>query len=180
MKPLQEAARAGIAASMLDFVKSLFVRHERDVDQVANLKAGVAAVAGMLLVSQLARWTGQPLLLAPLGATAVLLFAQPSSPLAQPINVMLGYLVGAIVCESAFFLIATPHLAAAVAVGVTVVLMRGLRVTHPPAGALPILAFGERLHGLQLFGVVFVGCVTLVALALIVHRIPPRRDYPLR
>ncbi len=149
------------------------------MDTAANIKAGFAAVAGMLLVGQLALWTGQPLLLAPLGATSALLFAQLSSPLAQPVNVMMGYLVGSLVCEAAFFAIPAEWVAVAVAVGGTVVLMRALRVTHPPAGALPILAFGEGLHGLRLFGSVFVGCLVLIALALAVHRIPPRRQYPL-
>jgi CBS-domain-containing membrane protein len=154
-------------------------RHESSVDTVANLKAGLAAIVGMLIVAQLAHWTGQPLLLAPLGATSTLLFAQPSSPLAQPVNVMMGYLVGCLVCEAAFFAIPAEWIAVAVAVGATVVLMRALRVTHPPAGALPILAFGQGLHGVRLFAVVFVGSVVLILLALAVHRIPPRRNYPL-
>lgn len=158
----------------------LLTRHEREVDDVANLKAGIAAILGMLAVGYLAYVSGQPLLLAPLGSTSVLLFAQPSSPMAQPINVMMGFLVGAVVCEAVFFLLPGTWLAAAVSVGIAIVLMRSFRVTHPPAGALPILAFGQGLHGVKLFAVVFVGCSILVALALIVHRIPPRRQYPLR
>jgi len=161
------------------FIRTLTTRHEREVDHVANIKAGIAAAFAMLLMAQLARYTGQPLLLAPLGATAALLFAQPSSPLAQPLNVMGGYFVGVCVCELSFFLLPSPTIAAAVAVGWTVVIMRGLRVTHPPAGALPILAFGSQIHGVGLFLGGFVGCVTLISMAFVVHRIPPRRVYPL-
>lgn len=165
--------------SIAYLIKMLFTHHEREIDHAANIKAGFAAVLGMLLVVQLAKYTAQPLLLAPLGATAALLFAQPTSPLAQPLNVMGGYFIGACVCELSFYVILAPELAAAVAVGVTVVTMRQLRVTHPPAGALPILAFGSQLHGLGLVVAGFVGCVTLILLAFIVHRIPPRRTYPL-
>lgn len=160
-------------------IRTLLTHHEREIDHVANIKGGIAATIGMLLMAQLANYTGQPLLLAPLGATAALLFAQPSSPLAQPFNVMGGYLVGAIVCELSFFLLPWPEVAAAMAVGWTVIIMRGLRVTHPPAGALPILAFGSHIHGTGLFLAGFVGCVTLITMAFIVHRIPPRRVYPL-
>ncbi len=159
--------------------RNLFVRHEPPVDQIANLKAGIGAVLGLCAVGWLAAMTGLPLLLAPMGATAALLFGQPSSPLAQPLNVMAAYLIGTIVCEAAFFAFPGGWLAAAVAVGVTVVLMRGLRVTHPPAGAIPILGLGERLHGVDLFVVMFVACVVLIVLAAIVHSIPPRRVYPL-
>lgn len=169
-----------LTAQVRSLIVRLLTRHEREVDDVANLKAGIAAIAGMLAVGYLAFVSGQPLLLAPLGSTSVLLFAQPSSPMAQPINVMMGFLIGAIVCEGVFFLLPGTWLAAAVSVGIAIVLMRSFRVTHPPAGALPILAFGQGLHGVKLFAVVFVGYSILVALALIVHRIPPRRQYPLR
>nr|WP_295465779.1 HPP family protein [Mesorhizobium sp.] len=163
-----------------DFLKSLVARHERPVDGMSNVKAGIAAIVGMLAVGYLAYVTGQPLLLAPLGSTSVLLFAQPSNPLSQPINVMMGFLIGAVVCEAVFFALPGTWLAAAVSVGLAIILMRAFRVTHPPAGALPILAFGQGLHGVKLFAVVFVGCTLLLALAFIVHRIPPRREYPLR
>ena len=169
-----------LSVQIRSLVERLLTRHERKVNDVANLKAGIAAIVGMLAVGYLAHVSGQPLLLAPLGSTSVLLFAQPSSPMAQPINVMMGFLTGAVVCEAVFFLLPGTWLAAAVSVGVAIVLMRAFRVTHPPAGALPILAFGQGLHGVKLFAVVFVGCTLLVVLALIVHRIPPRREYPLR
>jgi CBS-domain-containing membrane protein len=70
--------------------------------------------------------------------------------------------------------------AGAVAVGFTVVIMRALRVTHPPAGAVPILGFGNGIHGTSLLLVIMAGVAILVAIALVVHAIPPRRTYPLR
>lgn len=179
---MRARAAAGSEASRFlaaGFLNGLFARHERPVDGASNIKAGIAAILGMLAVGYLAYLTGQPLLLAPLGSTSVLLFAQPSNPLAQPINVMMGFLIGAVVCEAVFFVLPGTWLAAAVSVGLAIILMRAFRVTHPPAGALPIMAFGQGLHGVKLFAIVFVGCTLLLALALIVHRIPPRREYPL-
>ena len=52
---------------------------------------------GIGAVGALAALTHLPLLLAPLGASAVLIFGQPASPLAQPANVFGGYLVATIV-----------------------------------------------------------------------------------
>ncbi|MGD9914288.1 MAG: HPP family protein [Rhizobiaceae bacterium] len=165
---------------MRELLRTLLIRHEPAVDQRSNVKAGIGAILGMLAVGELAILTDLPLLIAPLGATVVLLFGQPSSPLAQPINIMLGYLVGTLCCEVAFFLVPLEWQAAAVAVGVAVVAMRALRVTHPPAGAIPIMAFGDDLHGLKLFAIVLIACVILIAIALVVHRIPPVREYPKR
>ncbi len=164
---------------MRKLARRFLTRHETRVDPIANLKAGIGAALAMGIVGLLASLTGLPLLLAPLGATAALLFGQPSSPLAQPINVMFGYLVGALICEATFFILPGVWIAAAVAVGVTIVVTRALRVTHPPACALPILTFGEPIHGFLLFTVLLVGCAAIVSLAVIVHGIAPRRDYPL-
>jgi CBS-domain-containing membrane protein len=165
---------------MPDFLRALLARHETTVDPVSNLKAGIGAAVGMSMVGALAVLTGLPLLIAPLGSTSVLLFGQPSSPLAQPVNIMGGYLVATLVCEAMFLLFPGVWVATALAVGAAVVLMRALRVTHPPAGAIPIFGYASASHGLTLFAVILIGSIALIALALAVHAIPPRRQYPLR
>jgi CBS-domain-containing membrane protein len=162
-----------------EYVKALYRRHEPPLRLVPNLKAGAGAIAGVAMVGGLATLTGLPLLLAPFGATSALLFGRPTSSLAQPVNVMGGYLIATIACDAAFFLFPHAWLAAAVAVGVAVIVMRWARVTHPPACAMPILGYDANFHGVELFATVFVGAVLLISLALIVHRIPPRRRYPL-
>ncbi len=160
-------------------LRAAFVRHETIVDQGSNLKAGFGAILCMAIVGTLAARTGQPLLFAPLGATAVLVFGQPSSPLAQPINLMGGYLIGTIVSELAFFAFPGEMMAASVAVGVSIFLMRWMRVTHPPAGAVPIMGFAGAVHGLQLFSVILASCIITIAIGDVIHRLPPRRLYPL-
>ncbi|MDT9091827.1 HPP family protein, partial [Escherichia coli] len=69
---------------MKAFLKAFFVRHEPPVALRANLRAGLAAIAGIALVGGLATWIELPLLIAPLGPTSGLLFGQPSSALSQP------------------------------------------------------------------------------------------------
>ncbi len=161
------------------YLRALTRRRERKIPLSAIAKGGLGAFAGVALVGALATLTGLPLLLAPFAATCALLFGQPSSRLAQPINVMGGYLIATIACDAAFFTFPHAWLAAAAAVGIAVIAMRWARVTHPPACAMPILGYDASFHGLELFFTVFVGAVLLIALALIVHRIPPRRRYPL-
>lgn len=162
-----------------EFLKSFLHRRERPIHFGPAVKGGLGAIAGVAMVGELATLTGLPLLLAPFGATSALLFGQPTSRLAQPINVMGGYLIATIACDAAFFLFPDAWLAAAVAVGLAVIVMRWARVTHPPACAMPILGYDANFHGLELFFTVFVGAVLLIGLALIVHSIPPRRRYPL-
>ena len=45
---------------------------------------------------------------------------------------------------------------------------------------IPLVASATPFQGNMLFGAVLIGSVSLVALALLHHRIPPRHDYPRR
>ena len=80
-------------------------------------------------------------LFAPLGATAVLVFAVPSSPLAQPWNCVVGNAVSAL--YTLLLLCAfpsLPHIAlATLAVTGAVLLMFLLRALHPPGGAVALM-----------------------------------------
>lgn len=162
-----------------EYLHALLRRHEKPLPLWAISKGAIGAFAGVAMVGELAALTGLPLLLAPFAATAALLFGQPTSRLAQPINVMAGYLIACIACDAAFFMFPQAWLAAAAAVGIAIMAMRWARVTHPPACAMPILGYDANFHGFELFFTVLVGAALLVALALVVHRIPPRRRYPL-
>jgi CBS-domain-containing membrane protein len=155
-------------------------RHEPKGHWHGQLKAGIGASIGMLAVGGLAVMTGIPLLIAPFGATAVLIFGQPKSPLAQPANVFAGYLIAAIVGSLAMALAPGLWWSAAIAVGVSIAAMQLLRVTHPPAGAVPLVAFASHLPAELLFTVVVVGALALIAIAVLHHAIPPRHQYPLR
>lgn len=159
-------------------IRSFTTRHEPSGQFLSHMKSGSGAVLGMSMVGALSSFTGLPLLIAPLGATAVLLFGQPASPLAQPMNIFGGYLVAAIVGAVAVAAFPGMWWAAAVAVGVAVALMLILRVTHPPAGALPLVATASPFQGATLFVVVLVGSISLVGLAIVHHWIPPRTRYP--
>lgn len=135
-------------------------------------------MVGIGTVGGLASLTELPLLIAPLGATVVLLFGQPASPVAQPINIFAGYLLGTIVGVGSMSLFPGVWWAAAIAVGLVIALMLMLRVTHPPAGAVPLVALASPLQSASLFFTILIACISLLGLALIHHRIPPRTQYP--
>jgi len=81
-----------------------------------------------------------PLLIAPMGASAILMFAVPASPLAQPWPVIGGHLVAALVGVTLAHLIKAPLLAAPLAVALSFGLMTVLRCVHPPSGAIALIA----------------------------------------
>jgi len=143
------------------------------------LKSGLGAVIAMLIVGALTVETGLPLLIAPFGATAVLLFAQPKSPLAQPANVIGGYVIASLAVFLFAILLPDMWWTAAIGVGCAIAGMSLLRLTHPPAGAIPLVAYGSHQTASTIFIVVVVGGTLLVALAVIHHFIPPKTQYPL-
>ncbi|VEA74072.1 HPP family [Serratia rubidaea] len=77
---------------------------------------------------------------APMGASAVLLFAVPASPLAQPWSIVGGNLVAALIGVSCGKLIGDPGLACGVAACLAIGVMFKLRCLHPPSGAVALTA----------------------------------------
>lgn len=84
-------------------------------------------------------WTAI-LLVAPMGASAVLIFAVPASPLAQPWSVIGGNVISAIVGVGIASMVSSPALASGLAVGGAILAMSLLRCLHPPGGAAALTA----------------------------------------
>lgn len=97
----------------------------------AALAIGVLAVAGDSFAT--------PLIMAPFGATAVLVFGVPKSPLAQPKNVIFGHLITAFIGISFVQFVGVTPYTMAIATGLAVSAMLLTDTTHPPAGANPLL-----------------------------------------
>ena len=159
-------------------IRHFTARHEPSGQFVSHLKSGAGAVMGIGAVGGLSAAIELPLLIAPLGATVVLLFGQPASPLAQPINIFGGYLLATILGVGAALAFPGIWWVAGLAVGLSIAAMLMLRITHPPAGAVPLVALASPLQSMSLFPTILIACVSLVGLALVHHRLPPRVAYP--
>ena len=118
--------------------------------------------------------------MAPLGASAVLVFAVPSSPLAQPWAVVGGNTVSALVGIACVHAVGSPELAAALAVGLAIALMFALRCLHPPGGASALLvALGGVTDPRFALYPVLVNSLLLVAVGMAYNQ-ATRRSYPHR
>gem|GEM_PF-4385134 len=87
----------------------------------------MGALSALLLLSLLSIWSRQLLIVAPLGASSVLLFGYPRSPLAQPRNLLLGNALGGLVGVVSGQWLGTGPLVLALAVALTIVLGQQLR-----------------------------------------------------
>lgn len=93
---------------------------------------------------------GAAMLVASMGATAVLLFAVPHGALSQPWAVLVGHGVSALIGVTCAWLVPGDMLASALAVGLAIGAMHYLRAIHPPGGATALTAVvgGPQVHAL--------------------------------
>ncbi len=146
-------------------------------------RAFLGAGFGILVTALLARWwvggdgSATPWLVAPLGASAVLVFAVPASPLAQPWSVIGGNVISALIGSACAHLIGDPAWAAAMAVAAAIAAMFALRCLHPPGGASALLAaLGAVGPGFALFPML-VDSALLVTAGVVYNQLTGRR-YP--
>ncbi|WP_176590974.1 HPP family protein [Sphingobium sp. EM0848] len=143
--------------------------------KAASGAIGGIAITGLLCGLMLGNGIAHPLLVAPMGASAVLLFAVPASPLAQPWSVFGGNVVSALTGITIAKLIPDPTIAAALAVGCAIGVMSLMRCLHPPGGAVALSTVLGATHGAPSYMFAFVpvavNTALLVAVAIIFHRL---------
>ncbi|SEJ64699.1 CBS domain-containing membrane protein [Sphingobium sp. AP50] len=149
--------------------------------KAASGAIGGIAITGLLCGLMLGNGLAHPLLVAPMGASAVLLFAVPASPLAQPWPVLGGNVISALVGIFVAKAVPDPTIAAALAVGAAIAIMSLLRCLHPPGGAVALSAAlgAKTVASSYMFALVPVGVNTLLLLvvAILFHRVTGQ-NYP--
>ena len=125
-------------------------------------------------------------LAASFGSSVVVVFGYPDNEFAQPKNVLFGHLLCALVGilfvilfkisqdRSIFFL------TIGVAVGISVMLMMALKITHPPAGGNTILVMLTQDSFQFLIFPILVGTITIIIGGVIYNRIILKKKYPLK
>jgi CBS domain-containing membrane protein len=125
-----------------------------------------------------------PWFIAPMGASAVLLFAVPSSPLAQPWSIIGGNLVAALIGVTCARWVPDAALAGALAGSLAIAAMFSLRCLHPPSGAVALTAVlgGPAVRALGYAFVLWPVAIDslLLLMAALLFNVSARRRYPHR
>ena len=147
------------------------------------IRSLVGGTISIFILLTLTKLTGNLYIMAPFGATCVILYAVSQSPLAQPRNVIFGHLISAFI--GLFFLKFLPAstLMIALSVGCAIALMQVFKCVHPPAGANPlvILLTANSIHYEWSFLIfpVLLGAISLVFVAVIVNNIKTQHKWPI-
>ncbi|MBP1873673.1 hypothetical protein LPJGGPFB_03098 [Ensifer adhaerens] len=159
-------------------MRHFFFRHQPPIHIGRGLIAGIGGLVAIAAVGALTNIVGEPLLMAPFGASCVLIFSVAGSPLSQPANVVGGHLVATFVGLVLRALFPNEWWAVGLAVGAAIALMAALRITHPPAGANPLVVFASDPGFEFLLFPVLTGSLILVAVGTLFHRFG-KVEYPL-
>lgn len=137
---------------------------------------GAVAIGALALIADI---SDSGLLAAAFGASCVLVFTVPEAPLSQPVNVVGGHLVAASCGLLVASVLPVAWWSVALAVGLAIAAMAALRVTHPPAGANPIVVMTVGASWWYLLVPILAAAVIVVVVGMIFHR-AAGADYPIR
>lgn len=163
-----------------DFLKRLAFRHQEPIPLHVCMRSGFKGFIAISLLVAISYYSEVPLIMAPFGASCILIITMPHDELSQPANVIGGYFISTLV--TIVFVSLFPHewWLIGLMLGVIITAMAALRVTHAPAGAVPLIVYFYREDvgfDFLLFPVV-TGTILLVCIAIVLHNIPPGRGYP--
>lgn len=153
------------------------------LERIVSAMGGFIGIASVYFVSATFVTDGAGLIVASMGASAVLLFAVPHGQLSQPWALVGGHVVSALIGVACYRLIADPMAAAACAVGLSIGAMYYLRCLHPPGGATALTAIigGSEIHAMGFMFVltpVALNTLVILAAAVVINYFFAWRRYP--
>jgi CBS-domain-containing membrane protein len=153
-------------------------------EQIVATLGGVISISLVILITRAVAGPQAALVIVPsFGASAVLIFAAPHSPFAQPWSVLAGHLVSAAIGVACQQLVADTTLAAGLAVGLAIGAMHVTRSLHPPGGATALAAVigGSAVHQLgygYVLNPIAINCIIILVVGVAFNYAFAWRRYP--
>ena len=153
-------------------------------EKIVSGLGGFFAILGILIMS---RWSvgsdAAAIIVASMGASAVLLFAVPHGPLSQPWPLFGGHIISGVVGVACAKYIPNEVLAASVAVGAAIGIMYYLQCIHPPGGATALSAVigGTAVHELgyqYVITPILLNVLIILFVGILFNAFFPWRRYP--
>lgn len=140
--------------------------------------SGLGGLIAIGIVSYLSVRSGVAWLMAPFGASCVLVFGAHKSPLAQPRSVIGGHLIATFTGLVVLNLFGQTWWAPALGVGLAISLMLLTKTLHAPAGADPMAVILAKAGWSFLVEPVLLGSVVIVLVGLLFNNLLKERQYP--
>lgn len=138
----------------------------------------VGSFLAIAATSYLSIKMNSPLLMAPFGATSVLIFGVPESPLAQPRNLIGGNLLAALVSLTILHLLGSSPWTTGMAVSTAIGIMQLTGTLHPPAGAIALVVMMTKPNWSFLVTPTLEGSLIMLSCAVVFNNLAEDRTYP--
>ena len=116
--------------------------------------------------------------MAPFGASSVLIFGIPDSPLAQPRNFVGGNLLAALVSLIILYIFGSEPWTMGLAVATVIGLMQFTGTLHPPSGAVALVVMMTKPSWDFLLTPALEGSVIILLCAVVFNNLAEERSYP--
>ncbi|MNZ79020.1 HPP family protein [compost metagenome] len=147
---------------------------EDEIMLIQKLAKPLLAAAGGTLAIALLLYLGDvlsaALLMAPFGASCVIAFLLPDSPLAKPRSIIGGHVLSTLAGLVMLHLFGPSLWSMAIAVGLSILVMHYTRTVHPPAGADPLVVILGGAGWSFLLTPVLAGAVLITAVAYVYRK----------
>jgi CBS-domain-containing membrane protein len=136
-----------------------------------SLISGLGGGLAILLISIFGIVLKNPILIAPFGASCVLLFGLHDSPLAKSKNLIGSHLISSLIGLVMLYFFGKSYLVISAAVGLTIFVMIFTGIIHPPAGANPILIISTAASWKFLYINIILGLIILVIATFVYNKV---------
>ena len=163
------------------FFNRLFTRLQPEMPFIECVKMGIKALITITSLSAIGHLSGQALVIAPFAASCITIYTAPKEEFAQPMNVIGGYFIACFVGIVALSILPNTWWVLGLMLSITITSMSYLRITHPPAAAIPFIMFIYHNDDalIKVMIPAMLGSFGLVIMALILHSIPfAKQEYP--
>jgi CBS-domain-containing membrane protein len=143
-----------------------------------SLLSLIGAALAIGATGWLSQVSGALWLMAPFGASCVLAFGMPDSPLAQPRNIIGGHVIATLVGLAVLHTLGDSWWSAALAVGLALAAMQQTRTLHAPAGANPLVVIASHAPLSFVVTPVLGGSLVIVAVAWCLNNARQANSYP--
>lgn len=143
-----------------------------------SLLSLIGAALAIGATGWLSQVSGALWLMAPFGASCVLAFGMPDSPLAQPRNIIGGHVIATLVGLAVLHTLGDSWWSVALAVGLALAAMQQTRTLHAPAGANPLVVIASHAPLSFVVTPVLAGSLVIVAVAWCLNNARQRNSYP--
>lgn len=173
--------------AFFNHISNLLGIDKNSTSHTEKLISIVGVLIGLITIREVSSWyladSTALLMIASMGASAVLIFGMPHGALSQPWPVLAGHLIAAFIGVTVSQQFATQWWTPALAVALTMGAMHYLHCIHPPGGATAMIAVigGDQVYALgysYLLTPVLINVLSLLLIAVLFNSFFPWRRYP--